>query len=100
MPTRDALREMVQKDKKVKDIKQILVYDCQTKHGGNISTATCIIYNNIEALMKIEAKYRVIRAGFIEKPKAVSRKMLKTHKNKLIRKFGTAKAKVVMSGKK
>lgn len=81
---------MIAKKHNVKDEKLVMISNMQNRFGGNSTTAFVCIYDNLEALKKIEPKYRQIRAQLIEKPKAkTARKAVKSAKNKDKKKFGT-----------
>jgi len=63
------------------DPKLTVLFGFRTKFGGGKSTGFCLIYDNENAMLKFEPKYRLIRKGVVEK-KEQSRKAMKEAKNK------------------
>ena len=61
--------------------KHTIMFGFRTKFGGGKSTGFGLIYDNEEACLKFEPKYRLIRNGLKEK-KESSRKAIKESKNK------------------
>uniref|UniRef100_A0A7S0CKP2 40S ribosomal protein S24 n=2 Tax=Proboscia inermis TaxID=420281 RepID=A0A7S0CKP2_9STRA len=63
------------------DPKLTILFGFRTKFGGGRSTGFCLIYDNQDAVLKFEPKYRQIRQGILAK-KETSRKAMKEAKNK------------------
>ena len=63
------------------DSKLVVLFGFRIKFGGGKSTGFCLIYDNEDAMMKFEPKYRLVRKGLVEK-KDYSRKAIKEAKNK------------------
>mmetsp|Transcript_22615 Transcript_22615/g.38749 ORF Transcript_22615/g.38749 Transcript_22615/m.38749 type:complete len:137 (-) Transcript_22615:66-476(-) len=63
------------------DSKLVVLFGFRTKFGGGKSTGFCVIYDNMDALMKFEPKHRIIRLGY-QDAKEKSRKAIKEAKNK------------------
>lgn len=59
----------------------VILFGFQTKFGGNKTTGFCLIYDNQDAMIKFEPKYRMVRNGTMEH-KEKSRKAIKEAKNK------------------
>lgn len=72
----------------------IVVRDCKTRFGGNVSTASAKIYNRKEQLEKVERRFvldRVNREKGIERQR-MGRKLRKEEKNKAKKIRGTKQA--------
>jgi len=63
------------------DAKLVQLFGFRTKFGGGKSTGFCLIYDNENAMMKFEPKYRLIRKDMATKVER-SRKAMKEAKNK------------------
>mmetsp|Transcript_11552 Transcript_11552/g.19234 ORF Transcript_11552/g.19234 Transcript_11552/m.19234 type:complete len:91 (+) Transcript_11552:510-782(+) len=63
------------------DSKLVILFGFETKFGGGKTTGFCLIYDHMEAVLKFEPKYRLVRHGHTEK-KETSRKAMKEAKNK------------------
>ena len=75
---------------KVSDNNLIVIFGLRNKFGGGKSTGFCLIYDSLEAIKKIEPKYRLIRNG-IEEKKESSRKQIKEAKNRKKKIRGTGR---------
>ena len=64
------------------DAKLVILFGFRTNYGGGKSTGFCLIYDNEEAVRKFEPKYRLLRAGLMEKKDRSARKAIKEAKNK------------------
>ena len=84
---------------KVTDPKTIFVFGFRTKFGGGSSTGFGLIYDNVGQAQKFEPKYRLVRAGLLEK-KHMPRKQRKERKNKGKKVFGTGRAEKRRQAKK
>jgi small subunit ribosomal protein S24e len=73
------------------DSKLVMVFGCRTKFGGGRSTGFCLIYDNEEACVKFEPKYRLVRNGMFDQ-KEGSRKAMKEAKNKGKKVRGTGRS--------
>jgi len=84
------LTEMIAKSHKVSDNQLISLFGFRSKFGGGKSTGFALIYDNLEAMKKIEPKHRLIRNGIQEK-KETSRKQIKESKNRKKKIRGTGR---------
>lgn len=73
------------------DAKLVMLFGFKTKYGGGKSTGFCLIYDNEEACLKFEPKYRLTRNGMYE-TKQQSRKAIKEAKNKAKKTRGTGRS--------
>ena len=78
----------------VSDNACVSLFGFRTQFGGGKSTGFGLIYDNIDAMKKLEPKHRVIRAGLKEKV-TQSRKQIKEKKNRVKKLRGSAKNKVM-----
>ncbi|OMJ15334.1 40S ribosomal protein S24, partial [Smittium culicis] len=74
------------------DVEAIFVFGFKIQFGGGRSTGFALIYDNKEAALKLEPKFRLVRHGIGEGPKTSS-KQRKEKKNRLKKLRGTAKTK-------
>ncbi|KAK9504739.1 hypothetical protein O3M35_011006 [Rhynocoris fuscipes] len=77
---------------RVPDEQQVSVFGFKTKFGGGKTTGFGLIYDNIDALKRIEPNYRKKRMGF-EKAKRTTRKSVKERRNRNKKIRGKAKGK-------
>mmetsp|Transcript_15110 Transcript_15110/g.23458 ORF Transcript_15110/g.23458 Transcript_15110/m.23458 type:complete len:137 (-) Transcript_15110:37-447(-) len=81
------------------EAKLVILFGFRTKFGGGKTTGFCLIYDNEEAVMKFEPKYRLVRNGMTEK-KEQSRKAIKEAKNKGKKTRGTGARKAKHKAKR
>lgn len=96
----DDVKTAVCQSFKLKDPKLVVLYGFESRIGGNVSEGFCCVYKNMEALKVAEPEYNQIRLGIKDKKKPMSRKQIKTTKNKQLKKFGTHVKKEVKGKKK
>jgi small subunit ribosomal protein S24e len=81
-PTRDEIKDLVaRKLKAQKDF--VVVFGLQTKFGGGTTTCFGFVYNNADALKKVEPKHRLIKAKLAEKGKFTRRQRKNARKLKM-----------------
>ena len=61
------IKKSVAEHFKQKNVDLVVLFDGKTRHGGNVTTFHCCIYDNLEALKYAEPKFRQIRLGVREK---------------------------------
>ncbi|KAH6563980.1 hypothetical protein BASA50_010975 [Batrachochytrium salamandrivorans] len=74
------------------DAQCTFVFGVKTAFGGGKSTGFAVIYDTMDAAMKFEPKYRLVRKGLSE-AKKTNRKQRKEKKNRAKKFRGTKKAK-------
>lgn len=79
--SKDQLAEILASSMKASSPTLVVPFGFKTAFGGGKSTGFCVIYDNEEAMIKFEPKYRLVRKGVTEK-KEKSRKAIKEAKNK------------------
>ena len=87
---KDKVREVF----KVADPNTISVFSFKTAFGGGSSTGFGVIYDNVQAFKRSEPRYRLVRAGLLEKRK-IGNKAKKEKKNKMKKLRGLAKCKKI-----
>lgn len=90
-PSKEILREKLQKLYSVPDVQQIQVFGLRTGFGGGKTTGFAMIYDSIDSFKKFEPRHRLIRAGMMTKAERPSRQQRKQRKNRLKKLRGTAK---------
>ncbi|KAJ2998965.1 ribosomal protein S24A [Globomyces sp. JEL0801] len=96
--SKDDLREKMAKlYKSEKD--HVFVFGFKTAFGGGKSTGFALIYDSVDAAMKFEPKYRLLRHGIGAK-KTISAKQRKEKKNRDKKIFGSKKGKKAADKKK
>ncbi|KAI8807984.1 ribosomal protein L23/L15e core domain-containing protein [Cladochytrium replicatum] len=75
------------------DAQNIAVFGFRTHFGGGRSTGFASVYDSLDALKKVEPKYRLVRKGMAEAQKT-ARKQRKERKNRAKKFRGTKKAKM------
>ncbi|OLY77901.1 40S ribosomal protein S24 [Smittium mucronatum] len=91
------IREKLSKMYKA-DVEAIFVFGFKILFGGGRSTGFALIYDNKDAALKLEPKFRLLRHGIGEAQKT-SRKQRKEKKNRLKKLRGTTKTKGVKKAK-
>ena len=88
-PTRQEIIEQIAKN--MKATKELVsVFGIETKMGGGRTTGFGFIYDNKDALLKTEPRYRLIRAGLAEK-KTVTRRARKNTRKEQAKVWGSGK---------
>merc|ERR1711915_1078970 len=59
----------------------VVLFGFRTAFGGGKSTGFCLIYDSLDVIKHFEPKYRLVRAGIIEREEQ-SRKQIKELKNR------------------
>lgn len=72
----------------------VVVFGMQPKFGGGKTTGFALVYDNAEALRKIEPNYRLVRMGVVEKVDK-GRKNNKALRKKAKKYRGLAKAAIL-----
>ena len=86
-PTREEIRDLVcDRLKGAKD--NTVIFGLRTVFGGGRTTGFGFIYNNKDAMMKIEPKHRLIKAKLAEKSKQ-TRRMRKNARKQKMKVWGT-----------
>jgi len=81
-PSRADIKDLVAKQCKAnKDF--VVIFGLHTKFGGGRTTGFGLIYNNKDAMVKVEPKHRLIKAGLAEKGKVTRRMRKNTRKQKM-----------------
>ena len=81
-PSRDEIKDLVaSKCKANKDV--IVIFGLHTKFGGGHTTGFGFIYDNQDAMKKVEPKHRLIKAGLAEKSKNTRRMRKNARKQKM-----------------
>jgi small subunit ribosomal protein S24e len=92
--SRKDVQERLAKMYKVSDPRTVIVFGFKTRFGAHKSTGFALIYDNLDAVMKFEPVYRLIRQG-LKKNVEKSRKQLKERKNRAKKFRGKERAKVL-----
>ena len=86
-PNRDEIKDLV--SAKLKANKEnIVIFGLRTVFGGGKTTGFGLIYDNLDALMKIEPKHRLVKAKLAEKSKQ-TRRMRKNARKQKMKVWGT-----------
>ncbi|KAK1938699.1 putative 40S ribosomal protein S24 protein [Babesia divergens] len=91
--SKNDLRDRIAKQFKLKDPKTLVLFGFKTYFGGGRSSGYCVIYDNLASLKKYERRYRQVRLGLEEAPKAMGRRAKKELKNRRKKVRGKEKAK-------
>ncbi|OHT00799.1 40S ribosomal protein S24 [Tritrichomonas foetus] len=65
-----------------------VIFGLQTTFGGGRTTGFGVIYDNKDAMLKVEPKHRLIKAGLAEKSK-MTRRMRKNARKQKMKVWGT-----------
>jgi small subunit ribosomal protein S24e len=81
-PTREDIKDLVARKLKAnKDL--VVVFGLQTVFGGGTTNGFGFVYNNLDALKKVEPKHRLIKAKLAEKGKFTRRQRKNARKQKM-----------------
>ena len=82
-------------------VENVVLFGFASKFGGGKASGFCLIYDNKDALMKFEPRFRKVRSKLIEKKTGGQiRRLKKERKNKAKKFRGKAKVQALKSDKK
>ncbi|OHT07383.1 ribosomal protein S24e [Tritrichomonas foetus] len=86
-PTRDEIKDLVSAQLKANK-ENVVIFGLKTQFGGGRTTGFGLIYDNKDAMKKVEPKHRLIKAGLAEKSK-MTRRMRKNARKQKMKVWGT-----------
>ena len=81
-PTRDEIKALVAKQLNANK-EFIVVFGLTTKFGGGRTTGFALVYDNKDAMMKVEPLFRLVKAGLQQKSKQTRRMRKNARKQKV-----------------
>lgn len=81
-PTREEIKDLVASQLKANK-EFTVIFGLKTIYGGGRTTGFGLIYDNKDALLKVEPTHRLIKAGLKEKSKQTRRSRKNTRKQKM-----------------
>lgn len=91
---RKEVEDRVAKMYNVNDPRCVVCFGFKTAFGGDRSTGFCLVYDNLDALVKFEPFYRLVRKQLRKKEES-SRKQRRERKNRSKKFRGVARAKAL-----
>ena len=81
-PSRDEIKDLVAKQLNAnKDF--VVIFGLNTKFGGGRTTGFALVYDNKDAMMKVEPLFRLVKAGLQQKSKQTRRMRKNARKQKV-----------------
>ena len=81
-PSRDEIKDLIAKELKANK-EFIVVFGLTTKFGGGRTTGFALVYDNKDAMMKVEPLFRLVKAGLQQKSKQTRRMRKNARKQKV-----------------